>query len=448
LAEARRVGEAAALNELDTKAEPEIALADQPAAAHVEPAQPNPCVPWSGPPDARHILAAGLFSILIAATYGTIAWGMFTGSVDFRAHVDIARRSYEIGRPLAPHFLFHLLTVALFVTHLASSLVLAGRLVMVGCYLVIPLLLYGLLWIVFRETILGRPLILFLAGVATFLAQPITLAHAYALGYFWPEPYQIPTSTMLKPFALAGFGCTVWFLSRRCRPDLYLTPLFALATLAGSLSKPSFLICVAPATALLAAVRFVRRLPISATALALGLYIPAAAVLGWQFYVTYSGQNVPGAYHDSIDWAPFKFMNYWTTGLFSKFLLTIAFPLAVTILYWRTAVRDTMLQLSWLSFLFGSFYSYMLAERINWSAGNMTWSGGITAFTLFVGSVVFWLRQVSVEASSGGLQRRAIFCGAILALHAISGARLDWLYLAHYGCPLDFRAVEFVCSTG
>src|SRR4051812_2143482 len=88
-----------------------------------------------------HLVAAASLSILIAGIYGTIAWGMFIGSGDFRAHVEIAQRFYETGRPYAPHFLFHALIAALFATHLTPSLVSAGRWILVGCYLVIPLLL-------------------------------------------------------------------------------------------------------------------------------------------------------------------------------------------------------------------------------------------------------------------------------------------------------------------
>ena len=110
---------------------------------------------------------------------------------------------FQYGPPLAPHFLYHALIAALFAMHLAPSLLCAGRLILVACYLIIPFILYGFLRTVLRVPAFA-PAYLFIAGLTILLAQPITLAHAYALGYFWPEPYQIPTSTLLKPFALAG----------------------------------------------------------------------------------------------------------------------------------------------------------------------------------------------------------------------------------------------------
>jgi hypothetical protein len=407
---------------------------------------PRPPPPETVPPTAAaHITAAFILAILVAGVYGRIAWGMFISSGDFVDHISLARRFYETGRPAVPHFLFHALTAGLFAAHLASSLVSAGRFWMIACYIVIPLLLYGILWIEFKNSFVDRPLVLFGVALATFVAQPITEAHAYALGYFWPEPYQIPTSTLLKPFALAGFFLTIWYLTHRGRIDARLAALFALTTIAGALSKPSYLICILPAAALLGFYRLLRRAPISPSGLLLGLYLPGAAVLGWQFYATYAGHNADSTYHDAIDWAPFKFMSYWATDLLSKFLLSIAFPLAVALVYWKEARRDAWMQLSWLTFLFGTFYSYLLAERVNWGAGNFVWSGYIADFLLIVGSAVFWLRQVSRKPRSLWLRSGAILCGAVLLLHAVSGVRLDWSYLTHYGCALDFRAVEFLC---
>lgn len=391
-------------------------------------------------PTRSHLVSATALSLLIAGIYGRIAWGMFLGNDDYRVHVDLARRFYESSRPMAPHFLFHAVTAALFAAHIACNLEQAGRFVLLACYASIAILTYGLLWLIFKGSRLGRPPILFLAGLATLVAEPITRSHAYAIGYFWPEPYQIPTLTLLKPFALVGFACTVWCLSRSGITSKRFVSLFALTMIAGTLSKPSFAICLVPATALIAAYRLVQRLPVSPGALFWGLYLPGIMVLAWQFYVMHSAY---GTYRDSFEWAPLRFMSYWATGLPRKFLLSVAFPVAVTLLYWREAREDAVLQLAWTCFLFGTGYSYLLAERIHWRSGNFTWSGHITAFLLVAGCVVFWLRRVFE-----GSRQRTATCGLVLALHVISGARLNWIYLTHYGCPIDFRHAELVCTTG
>ncbi len=192
----------------------------------------------------------------------------------------------------------------------------------------------------------------------------------------------------------------------------------------------------------------IRRLPVSLKELLAGLYFPAVAVLLWQFYITYSGYAPgTGAYHDSIMWAPLKFMALVSpAGLFPKFLLSICFPLLVSILYWKQACRDTMLVLAWLCFLFGGLYTYLLAERLYLGAGNMVWSGYIAAFLLFFASIAFWVRQIAPARRKERVPGKAIACGVAIGLHASSGARLDWLYLTHMGCVTNFHLANFVCG--
>ena len=392
-----------------------------------------------------HLVAAALVSAIVAAVYGTIAWGMFVRFDDFADHVELAHRLFETGRPPVPHFLFHGLTALLFGSSVASSYETAGRLVMVGAYLLTGLVTYGVYWSLFRDTRLGRPSVVALTTLATIAAVPITTAPAYALGYLWPEPYHSPTFALLKPFALAGFAGTAGYLTRRDAADLRLVGLFALVTIAGALSKPSFVICVLPAATLVLGYRTLRGLPVSMTGLLGGLFVPAAVVLTWQFFVAFSGLGAGGMYQDSVAWAPLKFMHYWATGLTAKFGASIAFPVLVAVLYWPRARRDTMLQLAWLCFLLGAFYSYTLAETVNWTAGNFVWSGYVTLFTLLVATTAFWLRHISWPLRGWPLGR-ALICGAAIGLHVLSGVRLDWLYLTHYGCKVDFRLVEFVCN--
>ena len=396
-------------------------------------------------PTAGHLVAATILSLLVAGLYGAISSRVFVNSSDYADHLTFAQNLYWSGRPPVPHFLFHALVAALYAVGLARSFAAAGQDVIVSCYVAIPVLLYGFLWILFRNSRIGHPSILFLAGLATLLAQPITLNHAYAVGFFWPEPYHSPTFIMLKPFAVAGLACTAWYVSHSSRVNMRFAAGFALATVAGSLSKPSFLICMVPAVTVLALYRLARKLPVSVVGLLVGLYLPAAAVLGWQVWATYSGHGT-AEYQDRVEWAPFKFMSYWAGHLVSKFVLSIAFPLTVTVVFWRQARQDAILQLSWLCFLCGAFYTYTLAEAIHWRAGNFTWSGDITAFTLLVGSVVFWLRQISLQpAGKWSAQWAFWICGAVLVLHAISGARIDWFYLWHRGCAPNYQG-GFVCG--
>ena len=394
---------------------------------------------------ARHLTAAALVSVVVSAVYGRIAWGMFVRSDDFNDHLLIAQHLYETGRPTVPHFLFHGVTAALHAALSTKPILVAGALATVAAHFLTGAVTYTVYWNAFRGSRLAAPGLIAVLSLLTLMAQPITIANAYTLGYFWPEPYHSPTYAMLKPFALAGFAGTAWFLTRS-QWSVGLVVLFGLVAVAGGLSKPSFMICVLPAAVLMTTYRLWTRQPCSARSLNDGLYAPAAAVLAWQFFVAFSGTSDPGGmYHDSVSWAPLKVMHYWARGLPAKFAASVLFPLTVTALYWPLARRDTLLQFAWLCFGFGALYSYALVETTNWTAGNFVWSGYITLFTLLVATTIFWLRHTALPEGRWP-DTRALVCGAALALHVVSGARLTWLYLTHYGCRVDFRLADYVCN--
>jgi len=380
---------------------------------------------------ARHLTAAALVATLVAAVCGSIATGLFAGSSDFRSHLTVALHLYETARPIAPHFLYHGLTAVVYALQPGPSIFVAGAVVIVAAYWLTGAVTYAIYWRVFRQSRLAVPWVIAVTSVATLLAQPITTVHTYTIGYLWPDPYHSPTFTMLKPFALAGFAGTVWFLTRHQAAGAGPGVLFALVTLASALTKPSFVICALPSTALMMAWRLWRRLPLSSWALIGGLYAPAGAVLAWQFLAAFSGAGGDEMYQDSVSWAPLKFMSHWATGLPAKFAASTLFPLTVAAVYWPTARRDTLLQFAWLCFGFGAVYSYAVVETDHWAAGNFVWSGYITLFTLFVATTIFWLRQVA--SSEGRWSMRARVCGAVFALHVMSGLRLTWLYLREYG---------------
>ena len=380
---------------------------------------------------ARHLTAAALVASLVAAVCGSIATGLFAGSSDFRSHLTVALHLYETARPIAPHFLYHGLTAVVYALQPGPSIFVAGAVVIIAAYWLTGAVTYAIYWRVFRQSRLAVPWVIAVISVATLLAQPITAVHTYTIGYLWPDPYHSPTFTMLKPFALAGFAGTVWFLTRHQAAGAGPGVLFALVTLASALTKPSFVICALPSTALMMAWRLWRRLPLSSWALIGGLYAPAGAVLAWQFLAAFSGAGGDEMYQDSVSWAPLKFMSHWATGLPAKFAASTLFPLTVAAVYWPTARRDTLLQFAWLCFGFGAVYSYAVVETDHWAAGNFVWSGYITLFTLFVATTIFWLRQVA--SSAGRWSTRALVCGAAFALHVASGLRLTWLYLREYG---------------
>jgi len=90
-------------------------------------------------------------------------------------------------------------------------------------------------------------------------------------------------------------------------------------------------------------------------------------------------------------------------------------------LYFQKTRQDLSFNLAWLTFIFGAFYTYFLAESERVTDGNFIWSGQITLFMLFVVSAVFFLRQIYEPGKGFTFSRAAIICIVIWMLHVASG---------------------------
>ncbi|MEO8370761.1 MAG: hypothetical protein ABI806_16370 [Candidatus Solibacter sp.] len=369
-----------------------------------------------------HILAALAMLLVVGVLYGRIAWGMISHQSDTKAYVQMAVEWNRTGIRPKSHFLFPLLTVATYHSGLVSSFPAAEMVVLLACYWSTALLLYGLLYWAFRDHAwLGRPWVLALCALAILVAQPLDFRNEYEIGFFWPTQFDNPPSALAKPFSVTAFLCAAWSLANRRRLDPALCAISAAATVAGALSKPSFLICLAPAAGAIALVRLLWRKDISITGLALCMLIPAVLVLGWQFSQTFAAKAVSSEYHDTIIWAPMAVMRHYSSDLIMKCLLSVAFPLAATLLHWNRARTDTAMLLAWASFFIGAFYAYTLAERTSLLAGNFLWSPYAATFILIFAAVLFWLRELARSGPRGWRSWRHAVLASLLLLHAGCG---------------------------
>jgi hypothetical protein len=242
--------------------------------------------------------------------------------------------------------------------------------------------------------------------------------------------------TLLKPFALALFWCALRVFDARplAHPGRWLL-LSVLISAASVEAKPNFTVALLPALAGMVVYRRWVGHPVHCL-LAAGLLIASGLALGLQA-LSYPISNLavkPLAVFDA--WAALfnPQANVW---LLPKFVLSILFPLFVSLLYLGRARARIHLNFAWLCFVFGTAYSYLLVESSRVEHGNFTWSGQITLFILFVVSLVFFLQQNPwlVDQHRPRIQRRRFaVCVLVLALHLVSG--IVW-YLVHTnGMPI------------
>lgn len=206
------------------------------------------------------------------------------------------------------------------------------------------------------------------------------------LGYVGNATYHSPTMLFLKPFAVLQFVYAYHCFSDTKPIKVWHMMAAAIVSLLSTFVKPSLAICILPALFILAAYRLLQKKYVNSAALIFGIGLPTILVLIWQFFVTYLAQE-----SDGIQFVPFGVMGAFSNYLGLKFLLSILFPLAVLLFYFKQAMQDTRMILAWLIFVFGIIFTYFFAENSRFMEGNFAWSGEIAMVLLFMISTLFCL---------------------------------------------------------
>ena len=207
------------------------------------------------------------------------------------------------------------------------------------------------------------------------------------LGYVGVTSYHNPTIILLRPLVLLQFIYALQCFESKPLPKINV-PIAALISLLATFAKPNFAICLLPAIALVALYKMIHKESVNLAFLVYGFVLPMVLMLLWQLWMTYVGDDTA-----HVIFFPFGVMNTYSDYLLPKFFLSILFPLVVTILYWKQASRDLPKILAWLIFIFGSFYTYFIAESgPRFTDGNFTWSGEIALFVLFAISTLFFIK--------------------------------------------------------
>ena len=144
----------------------------------------------------------------------------------------------------------------------------------------------------------------------------------------------------------------------------------------------------------------------------------------------------------SVVFAPFVVAHFFSDKLLLRFLCSIAFPLAVAVVYGRHAWLYAPLRLAWLSFAVAVLMFYMLAEtgrRLH--HGNFVWGANVCSFILFVASTMFLLtRNRESAASCGSVDLGLKTCWGIWGAHLVAGL----VFYAGTVCSKSWADVLFV----
>jgi hypothetical protein len=130
--------------------------------------------------------------------------------------------------------------------------------------------------------------------------------------------------------------------------------------------------------------------------------------------------------NSSVIVAPFGVWSLYSPHPVFSSLLSLAFPLAVAILYRDCLVRDAGLQFAWPVFGVALLQFALLAEGGDrFGAGNFFWGAYMALYTLFLSSASVLMRQPK--------SRRALPALVVLALHFASGLYFYWRIVGGLG---------------
>lgn len=385
---------------------------------------------------------------------------------DYEVHNQLATQVVDAPQVFftnTPHFLYHVAVALPYGINTRITPALAATLVMVVTYLATLLIIYAYLRQQAQAAVNTAPAQLMLAALALGLMvlTPISFFTPDTLyfGYYTPHVYHNPTVNMMKPFALVLFIACVPLFYTKARLSWRWLPAYAVLTAACLLAKPSFVIALLPALAVLTAIVMALALPIIIRAgwrdylaviwhrinwpILLGSVVfPATALLYLQTITwTSSGGIAFEPLRTQLEWS----IHYDETAnqlLVPKLLLSAAFPLVVYLLHLRRAARSIAFNLGWLTFGVGVAMTLLLTDYSGIAAGDFGWSAQGGALVLFVAAAGFLVNDyISLFINPSADRPRQVWrlgvCALVLVAHIAAG--IHW-YLLH----LSYGSLELL----
>jgi len=376
------------------------------------------------------------FVILVVALYSPVIYKLanLTGELsDYAGHHKFIIEMLEKKTVVLPHFLFHAITATVYKINESMGLASASTIVASAAYLITLLTVYiHLSCSVLSESFCWKIFVPFIS-VCVVIAAPVALlavidGHMY-LGYIGISTYHNPTMTLLKPLALIHFFMTVKMMESRQATAMHVIGLIIVSILV-ALAKPNYTLVMLPVVLIYLAYICLTRQRANAAAMAISVIVPSVVVLASQFFLFFTD--------DKIQFAPFVVPAALSSMLFPKFILSMAFPLSVSLLYLKKVMNDLHMKTAWAIFMFGIAQMYLLAESgQRMFHGNFFWSGQIALFILFVATTRFMVREqiihkkLTMEHAKKHIDFRLLFSWMIFISHAIFGVL--WFYFDSLG---------------
>ena len=347
-----------------------------------------------------------------------LAWSLpittrMIGDGDFPTHLLVAESVAANPHLPAPHFLFFV-CVALLMRTLAISSHAAGIIVISMVHIGTAALIAAYLQ---RQT--GTiSVISVVVAIGLLVAGPILPPFVeltqYLIGYAPPNAFHNATFIVSKPFCLLLLLTTAAVFS----PDAgrFLWARSVAVVVLSAISKPNYLVAVVPAALIGAWSRLPRR---RTNQVALVSLVATAATVLLVMQRAYAESDA------QVVFAPFAALRFHTSidvSLAAKALASLAFPLAVAVLWPCLVRRRHDISLAWLATLVAFAQGYLFAEAgPRMDHANLLVAAPQAVFVLLVVSAS-GLMSLPRATHTGESVRRTV-AWAVFALHVVGGYR-------------------------
>jgi len=351
---------------------------------------------------------------------------------DYKPHIAFAVEMAENNPVPVPHALFQKLILVLrtllpfrilqdqagFWQYLYDhSFTACAILVAMAAYLATVIILKKRFYQTWKDSQGGRAYIYaWLAAFSLLLVNPIilfTLKSRLILGYFPANLWHNPTYILMRPFALWLF----FFIEDHREKRLETKHWFLVAFISYLVifAKPNFTLSMLPALGIFCVLK-AGPLKKWNWGLLTALGLPALLSLAYQYWFITQYPT-----ESSFFFEPLVGALYYTKNGFrflAFLLLSIAFPLMVSVLDRKEALRRVDFQLAWLNFAVALLTFLLFTELPYVAMLNFSWGAVMAVFILFAVSLNYLVcdyHRLSVQTWKTNLLL------GLLALHLISG---------------------------
>lgn len=376
---------------------------------------------------------------------------------DFNPHLHYANYFIERGRSPVQHMVFHRLVIivkALLPTNLISGLSyrfseivethgweIAGLATAILIYLATAWVLYFILKnsLKLDHTRFSEIKIWTLIVVCLFV-MPINfffLRERLILGYFSANVLHNPTYILSRVFSLALFYlCLVW---NEKEINLKTGVLLSVLSLLSTASKPNFMMAFVPSLVIFFLIKnkSIKRLNYK---LLFFVGIPAFIVLSTQFLMRSSSAET-----SKFVFAPFVAVLTRVPNIpmvFLFLLLSLAFPISVFILNWKTVKQKASTQLLLITLTINFLLFFLFAEVPKTGHLNFIWGMMMAVFLSFVYAIIIWVNQSKLEDRQFWTIR-SLLPFTFLLLHIASGV-LYYFSVVLYPGPVWWKRFHLI----